>query len=468
MTLLGIDIGSSFIKGGVLELDDLRIRDIVREPFPDPIIGLPAGYFEVDPIAIVKAVEQVVTRLLTLAPGCSGILFCGQMGGVVLADPHGEPLTNYLSWRDQRTTLNQSDCSDASANSPVRTFYEAALDRLGMHELQSVGNELKPGSLTTLLSWLEDQGKLPTLGTPLNIGDFVVSRMCRSTPRFEITQAIGLIDLATLDWRRAAFEKLGIANLDWPSVTEFRSQSGAFCWQGREIPCYPVIGDQQAALAGALLADGELSLNVSTGSQVSMLTREVRVGEFQTRPFFDGWLLNTITHLPAGRSLEVLVDLFNELPRAAGQPIADPWPLIARAAEGTSDSELSMALTFFAGPLGERGRVDGISVDNLTVGGLFRAAFRNMAENYDICSRRISPQRDWSRIVFSGGLVQKLPLLREFIVERLGSSFRLCPSTEDALFGLMVLGHVVTGRSKTVAEAAGRIARDSQLAGQTS
>ena len=256
--------------------------------------------------------------------------------------------------------------------------------------------------------------------------------------------------------------------MDWPSVTEFRSQSGAFCWQGREIPCYPVIGDQQAALAGALLADGELSLNVSTGSQVSMLTREVRVGEFQTRPFFDGWLLNTITHLPAGRSLEVLVDLFNELPRAAGQPIADPWPLIARAAEGTSDSELSMALTFFAGPLGERGRVDGISVDNLTVGGLFRAAFRNMAENYDICSRRISPQRDWSRIVFSGGLVQKLPLLREFIVERLGSSFRLCPSTEDALFGLMVLGHVVTGRSKTVAEAAGRIVRDSQLAGQTS
>jgi hypothetical protein len=48
MTLLGIDIGSSFIKGGVLDLDELRIRDIVREPFPDPISGLPTGYFEVD------------------------------------------------------------------------------------------------------------------------------------------------------------------------------------------------------------------------------------------------------------------------------------------------------------------------------------------------------------------------------------------------------------------------------------
>ncbi|MCX7423360.1 MAG: FGGY family carbohydrate kinase [Planctomycetia bacterium] len=453
MTLLGIDIGSSFIKGGVLELDDLRIRDIIREPFPDPIVGLPTGYFEIDPIAITRAVEQVATRLLTLAPNCSGILFCGQMGGVILADSHGEPLTNYLSWRDQRTTHQTTDDQTALPRATTRTFYDRALESLGNHELQAIGNELKPGSVTTLLSWLADQNKLPAEGTPLNIGDFVVSCLCRSTPQFEITQAIGLIDLATLNWRRETFEKLGIAHLNWPNVTEFRSPVGTMSWQGREIPCYPVIGDQQAALAGVLLAEGELSLNVSTGSQVSMLTREVRAGEFQTRPFFDGWLLNTITHLPAGRSLEVLVDLLSELPRTAGQPIADPWPFISRAAEQATDSELRMALTFFAGPLGERGRVDGISVDNLTVGGLFRAAFRNMAENYETCSHRVAPQRDWSRIVFSGGLVQKLPLLREFIINRLASPYRLCSSSEDALFGLMVLGHVVSGQAKTVAEA---------------
>jgi xylulokinase len=381
----------------------------------------------------------------------------------------GEPLTNYLSWRDQRTTLcacpeqnspprspNLLDSRRSPLSSPsssTRTFYDEVLERLGIDELRAVGNELKPGSVTTLLSWLASENKLPVDAMPLNIGDFVVSRLCRSTPRFEITQAIGLIDLATRDWRRTAFERLGIAPLNWPDLTEFRSPAGTLNWQGREVPCYPVIGDQQAALAGALLVEGELSLNVSTGSQVSRLTREVCAGEFQTRPFFDGWLLNTITHLPAGRSLQVLVDLLNELPRAAGHPLADPWPLIAHAAEQAADSELSMALTFFAGPLGDRGRIDGISVDNLTVGSLFRAAFRDMAENYDICSRRLSPQQDWSRIVFSGGLVQKLPLLREFIVNRLNSTFRLCPSSEDALFGLMVLGHVVTGRAKNVAEA---------------
>lgn len=452
MTLIGIDIGSSFIKGGVLDLDELSIRDIVREPFPEPIAGLPSGYFEIDPRAVVFAVEQALQRLLTLAPDCGGVLFCGQMGGVVLADSLGEPLTNYLSWRDQRSTIRRSN-EPADSHDRPRNFCEDVAERLGGDELQAVGNELKPGSTTTLLSWLAEHDQLPADATPLDIGDFVVSRLCRAAPRFECTQAIGLLDLQTLDWRRSAFERLSIGQLNLPRVTQFREPLGSITWQGREIPCYPVVGDQQAALAGALLAEGELSLNISTGSQVSRLTREVRPGEFQTRPYFDGWLLNTITHLPAGRSLEVLVDLFCELPRTAGQPLSDPWPLLARAAEQASDSELDVALTFFAGPLGMRGHIENISLENLTLGHVFRSAFRGMADNYDRCASRLAPARDWSRVVFSGGLANKLPLLREFIVSRLGTEFRMCPSSEDALFGLLVLGLVVSGRATSVAEA---------------
>jgi xylulokinase len=452
MTLIGIDIGSSFIKGGVLDLDDLSIRGIVREPFPEPIAGLPGGHFEIDPHAVVVAVEQVLQRLLVLAPDCDGVLFCGQMGGVLLADSRGEPLTNYLSWRDQRTVV----CGTASPTGSSEdrgTFFEDIAARLGPAELKAIGNELKPGSLTTLVSWLGEHDQLPANATPLDIGNFVGSRLCRSTPRFEITQAIGLVDLTTLNWRMSAFEKMSLGKLDWPSLTEFREPVGSFAWEGREIPCYPVVGDQQAALAGAFLADGELSLNISTGSQVSRLTRQINSGEFQTRPYFDGWLLDTITHLPAGRSLEALVDLLCELPRSAGQPVNNPWPLIARAAEQASDSDLEVALTFFAGSLGYQGHINHITLGNLTVGHLFRAAFRSMAENYERSAVRLSPERNWSRLVFSGGLANNLPLLRDFIVARLGGAFRMCQSSEDALFGLLVLGLVVSGRAKNVAEA---------------
>ena len=46
---------------------------------------------------------------------------------------------------------------------------------------------------------------------------------------------------------------------------------------------------------------------------------------------FDGWLVQTITHLPAGRSLDALVALFTELPRTQGVSCPDPWSYIGRA-----------------------------------------------------------------------------------------------------------------------------------------
>lgn len=453
MILIGIDIGSSFIKGGVLDLDEPSIRDVVREPFPEPIAGLPSGHFEIAPSAVVAAVEQVLQRLLMLAPDCSRVLFCGQMGGIVLTDHRGEPITNYFSWRDQRATTHRP-ASVIPQPERHRTFLEDVVERLGHNELAAVGNELKSGSATTLLSWLAESGPLPAQAVPLDLGDFVVGRLCRTKSKFEVTQAAGLLDLATGDWRRSAFEKLAIDRLAWPAVTDFRTPVGSIRSDGREIPCHACVGDQQAALAGALLGEGELSLNISTGSQVSLLTREVRIGQFQTRPFFDQWWLNTMTHLPAGRAMDALLDLLTELPRAEGLELRDPWGVISQDAERSSDSDLDVSLTFFAGPLGNRGHIKGITLDNLTIGHLFRAAFRGMAENYDQCAALLSPERAWSRIVFSGGLAQKLPLLRDFIVERLNAPFRMCPSSEDTLFGLLVLGQVLSGRAKDVTEAA--------------
>ena len=73
----------------------------------------------------------------------------------------------------------------------------------------------------------------------------------------------------------------------------------------------------------------ELSLNISTGSQVSLLTETPLPGNYQTRPYFAGRFLNTITHLPAGRSLNALVELLGELALAEGHVLRDPWSTIS-------------------------------------------------------------------------------------------------------------------------------------------
>lgn len=435
MHFLALDIGSSFIKGAVLDAEKLTIEHITRVPFPEPIAGLPAGYFEIDPPKVVAAVRQVLGQLMSQSPNFGGVLCSSQMGGVILANHHGIPLTNYISWRDQRTTQPRPD-GQGSYLDVVRT-------RLDEEGTQRLGNELRGGSALAILHWLKLQKQLPKDSAPLALGDFVFGQLCSDFQvAIDRTLALSLLDLERSDWNHQAFELLGLDLLRWPPLGSVWQAVGNWTMGGQRIPCYPPIGDHQAALAGAFLQNGELSLNISTGSQISLLSDEFAPGAHQTRPYLDGRFLNTITHLPAGRSLDVLVNLVDK-----------PWPEIVKAAEAAPDTDLAANLTFFEGPLGSRGSISNITTENLSVGTLFRAAFRNMADNYATCAARLSPEKNWDCIVFSGGLAQKLQLLRQFILEKLPGPSRLCSSAEDTMLGLLVISQVISGRAKDLQEA---------------
>ncbi len=452
MQFLALDIGSSFLKGAVLDLDACRLGGVLREPFPEPLAGLSPGRFEVAPQAVVDAARQLVRRLLMQTTRCAGIVTSTQMGGVVLADERCEPLTNYLSWRDQRSVWR--------ANDEPRSSFDRYRELLGEETATALGRDIKPGYMTSLLFWLTERGELPRGAWPLAIGDFVLARLCKSEPVAHPTAACGSVDVVRRQWRDEAWSRLGMGELRWPRMAEFFQPVGHWCEEGRSIPCYPALGDHACALAGVLLEEGELSLNISTGSQISQLTGDFRCGDYQTRPYLDSRFLNTITHIPAGRSLNVLVDLLTELARAQHVVLADPWPYLAQAVEAADDSELDVDLSFFAGPFGNQGRISGITTENLRVGPLFRAAFRSMAANYAALAQRISPARRWSRLVFSGGLAQNLEILRRMIRESLAGACRICAETEDTLRGLLVTALVVAGRAASVADASRMLAEN--------
>jgi sugar (pentulose or hexulose) kinase len=452
MHYLALDVGSSFIKGAVVNVEHLTVEHVTRVPFPEPISELPPGYFEVDPSLIVAAVRNLIRTLMFHAPAPTGVLVSSQMGGVILTGGDGAPISNYYSWRDQRATQPHP--------SKYGSYAEVLRKRLGGDEIVKLGNELRAGSPLTILFWLAEKNLLPLWGEPLSLGDYVVRALCggRRT-NADPTLALGLIDLTTNSWHSHAFNTLGLEALDWPELDAVWRNTGVIELDGKGIPCYPPIGDHQAALAGSLLQNEELSINISTGSQISLLMDRFVPGCYQTRSYLDGRFLNTITHLPAGRSIDVLVNLVTEISGLQGVKLADPWPTIIKAAEAVQDTELSANLTFFDGSLGSQGSITNITTENLALGTLFRAAFRNMAENYATCAALLSPDDAWRRLVFSGGMAQNIPLLRQFIQEKLPSESRLCSSTEDALLGLLVITLVISGRSKTLQEASLLVSR---------
>jgi sugar (pentulose or hexulose) kinase len=446
MSFIGVDLGTSFIKGAVLNLEARQLHHIRRMPFPDQLPGLNSLLCEFDPNAVVAAARAFINELALHAPDCEGIVMCSQMHGMVLMDDRGDAISNCVTWRDQRVMMPHPSGSGS--------YFDVLAQRISPKQGRQLGHELDPARPICFLFWFAEQGKLKPGLIPVSMPDFVLSLLCGSAPGVEVTNAgaYGAFNLETLDWHYEVIEELGLGHLRWPVLRKQGEVVGHMNVCGKPVPCYTPVGDYQCALVGALLGTEELSLNISTGSQVSRLTTGLTLGDYQTRPFFDAKFLNTFSYTPAGRALNVLVDLLSELATARNDDSQDPWTFIAEAARQVADTDLEVDLTFFAGPEGDRGMISNIRGGNLTVGHLFRAAFKNMAEKYYTCALRLWPERSWKNLVFSGGLACKLEVLRETIQKRFGTDYRLNPFTEDTLFGLLVLASVFSGRAKSVEE----------------
>jgi len=268
----------------------------------------------------------------------------------------------------------------------------------------------------------------------------------------EITNAgaYGALNLETLSWHEGVIKDLGLDHLRWPTIRKPGEVVGYLSRSCKQAPCYTPVGDYQCALVGALFGPEEVSLNIATGSQISVMAPKLTLGDYQTRPFFEGMFLNTFTSPPGGRALNVLVDLLCEAAKMQGVTLKDPWDAITRAAEKAAETDLDVDLNFFPTPLGDRGHISNIRGDNLTLGHLFRAAFKNMAEIFHACAGRLCPEKTWKRLLFSGGVACKLEALRREIARRFAAPYRLTPFEEDTLFGLLILASGWSGRAGSI------------------
>src|SRR5689334_22565880 len=153
MKLLGIDLGTSFIKGAVLNLETLRPEHVQRVAFPEPLAGLNPVFREYDTQALLTAVNSLLDGLLSSAPACEGILWSTQMHGLVLCDERGQPQSNLLTWLDQRVTLPH--------HSGQGSYFDVLCSRLTPEMRRQLGGtELRPGLPIGSLFYLAETGLL--------------------------------------------------------------------------------------------------------------------------------------------------------------------------------------------------------------------------------------------------------------------------------------------------------------------
>ena len=290
MNIITIDCGASFLKGALFHNNRIVKRAQRRSPVAHGSEGLQES------VQINHLMPLVKEVILELAEGIGDFVLCisNEMHGFILANPDNSPYFDYISW--QKEYGNEQIYGLSSVDVLSQSEYTNDIVRTGM--------PLRGGLPSSNMLYLKRSGMLPN--TPLNfysLGDYIIRCLSGKEPVCHPTNAAasGLYDMQRGTWNERLIEEVSVPNIRFPRVGV---DTVAFELDNRHVTAYPALGDQQAALLGAgVEKEGDLSFNIGTGAQVSQLTKEIAFSkDYQVRPFFNGYYLKSIPHLPSGLS----------------------------------------------------------------------------------------------------------------------------------------------------------------------
>lgn len=448
MVYLGIDIGSSFIKAAAFEME--TCRSVFHTTFPSSkrLADPDPKKFELDAEALVSTVREIIRGVMEKTGRIDGMVLSTQMHGFVL-HREGER-DRYVSWQDSRCT------NPAPGGS--KSWMELLQEKITPERMRSCGVYIKPSlGLCNLYALLQTErdgrgGELFTLGS------YVISQLTgNNVCHLSNAAPLGLVNVPARAWDDGLRELLGFERIRLPMLAASDFQVCGVCrCGGKEIPVYPDYGDQQTAILGCLAAPEDIVVNVATASQISTFSGAFEPGNYEIRPYFENRYLNTISNMPGGRNLDVLIRLLQECAgRVSGREVSakQVWNAVLEHFEQDSRG-LCVDLGFYDTPdHAEGGGISHIRPENFNLNALFSAAFAHMAHAYggsiQTLSHGAAPR---GKLVFSGGVSWKTPQLLKTVGDYTGLPYRLSSIPDEAFSGLFRIALVCSGVCRSLSE----------------
>lgn len=448
------DFGATNVKTAALDSDTGTFTDMRRHDGLGSVSALP-GRYEISLASLRLQFLGILSLYYNqLGVKFDGVFISSQMHGFALVDDSFAPLTDYISWRDERAS---SPAGGMEAMFPL-------LEKNHGLEFRSItGMRIRPGFPFVNLCHLAREGSLPG-GRVITIPDWLANISGKST-RFShetMLAGLGLYDIG----RHCASETLLSVCRSFGGKYVLNSSAGpgesAGYWEqdGRLIPIYCGVGDHQCAVLGAGNREGDtLSLNLGTGSQVSRIGAEPGMASVEARPFFDGKPLRTITHIPCGRALQEFVGFANALRSPGGAGAPSFWDDIASLKpEDVVSSSLDLNLSIFksAWNYSGGGAIGGIDEKNFTPANYAASLVRCFIRQYMNAAAEVDPRggaKDW---VLSGGVARKMKVLPEALAIMSGKRVVPAAGLDETFLGLRALA-VMTANKIGSAEKASSV-----------
>jgi xylulokinase len=403
-----LDIGGTDIKSCVGDAQELKLGKILRTATPSNS-SKQNNRHEISPSKILQEVLKHVNHLEAAPLKINGLLISGQMGSWILTDEKNRPLTNVVSWQDNRIL----DLGQENMENLRKEF--------GDRRIIETGNELRSGLpifgiRTILKNW--DQSQSVRIHSLIS---WIASQICKEYSfSLHVTDAAstGAFNLKSKNWEKEFIES-DVTVIEWPPVSDTLSKIGFS--ENLNCEVFTSVGDQQASLYGAGLSSNNIVVNIGTGGQVAAIRKLDLTTKLQTRPYFFGKFIQTRTHLPAGRAISNYVR--NLYP---GIPLEKGFNKFEYESETFNTSH-------FISPVLQG---NNLFEKNLNPQEIPAAIANGIAAVYRSAINELNQDAD-SEIVFAGGIGQKMHSLQKRIY--VDNKFKIASAEETTLQGLMLL-----------------------------
>ena len=402
MTVLLIDFGASRVKSAILESDvikDVQSHNAILPSYTQD------KKFEVDINKLTQQFKQIA-EVYYEKYKYTAVMICSEMHGFVLLNKNNKPVSNYISWKDERCTnkINSVSTIDLISEKLGNTFYEIT----GMnirpcypifnfyHLLRE--NQVKSNcyKIVSLAEWF-----CATDGKSLNLAHSTMSA------------GLGFYNIQTKKIDNRLLDLFDV-DLLFNEVTEDIKIGGFVNIKGKDIPVYTGVGDHQCAVFGAGNNEHTISINLGTGSQIAMI--HSKNDKCEKRPFFNGRNLSVITHIPSGRCLNVFINFLKEI-----NPNKDFWKIFSEIKLEdikTSSLKFNLALFTSAWNFDNYGIIENITEYNLTLKNYAASLIKSYLEQYEKGIDFLGKLDIHEKIILSGGIPLKIPVIKEYFLDK--------------------------------------------------
>lgn len=265
MKRLYVDIGSTNIKSAVSA--DGEFEGVERVAFPAPAVD--GNFrFEVDVDKILERVHEIVDRA-----ACEEVYISTQMHGYLLADAQRRPVTRYISWQDRRA---QACGIQLKIAAPSGTAMKGNLPRAGVEAIRRTQPEV--------------YGRAAEFFT---LGSYVAYALTGNN-------ATHITDAAASGYYNVRERTVYPCALRLPQAEYEVRSVGRY----RGVYVYAPMGDQQCSVLGAGADERTYVLNLGTAGQLCTVAKGYVSGDYESRPYFGGDTLCTVTGLSGGKRLK--------------------------------------------------------------------------------------------------------------------------------------------------------------------